>query len=112
MHPTNDPVDHTPGFTGSTNAPGTPVVSGDGELHLCDGTYYVNATLSGDIEVIPHGSVVLNGSGTGTIFTIDASGDISHRSDKIQVITAEVFPQYDQMVLEMLLLDRTQVGVQ
>ena len=99
LHPTNDPVDHTPGFTGSTNAPGTPVVSGDGELHLCDGTYYVNATLSGDLEVIPHGSVVLNGSGTGSVFTIDASGDDIHISD-IQftngVGTVEVFPQYDQ----------------
>ena len=99
LHSTNDPVDHTSGFTGSTNVPGNPVVSGDGELHLCDGTYYVNATLSGNIEVITHGSVILNGSSTGSVFTIDASGDDISISD-IQftngVGTAEVFPQYDQ----------------
>ena len=98
LHATNDPVDYTLDFTGTSSAAATPYVSGDGELHVCDGTYYINATLNGNIHVMPHGNVVFDGANMGTVITVDASGDDVHISN-IQITQGQgdvdVFFEYD-----------------
>ena len=73
LHPTNTPIDYTSSFQGSISSPATPTISSDGELHLCNGTFYINAVINSEIEIVPHGNVTLHGSDTGTVLRIDSS---------------------------------------
>ncbi|MEC8381212.1 MAG: MopE-related protein [Myxococcota bacterium] len=67
-------IDLTTEFTGTSNAPATPLLEEDGVLNLCTGTYYINATVEADVELTSSGgSVVLDGGNQGTVILIDSS---------------------------------------
>ncbi|MBM75236.1 MAG: hypothetical protein CMK59_07530 [Proteobacteria bacterium] len=71
------PQDLTADFTGQFNAGAIPQLNTDGALHICEGIYYVNATITSSIDVLSFGSgdVVLDGARTGTILTISGNGE-------------------------------------
>lgn len=45
---------------------------GDGELHLCDGTFHATFDVAGEAVVVGYGDVTVDGDGMGTVF--DVSG--------------------------------------
>ena len=48
-------VDMTSDFSGTNSAPATPIVDQDGALNFCTGTYYINATIEADVEIMSSG---------------------------------------------------------
>ena len=74
----NAVIDLTTEFTGTSNSPATPIVSDEGELRLCDGVYFINATLQESIALTASGTVVLDGGNQGSVISIDSSNvDVS-----------------------------------
>ena len=71
-------TDYTATLTGSSTAPATATLATDGQLAVCDGTWYVNLDVAASVELWnPSGDpadVVLDGAGTGSVIMVSTDG--------------------------------------
>ena len=69
--------DVTADWSGSSSAPAALAYSSAGTLSVCEGTWYVDLTLSADIDVVGYGDtpsdVVLDGAGLNTVVEVDTA---------------------------------------
>ena len=71
-------IDQTTELTGTSDAPAVVTYDEAGRLVFCDGTWYVNLTLNGDIRLHSQAgsadAVTLDGALNGTVVQVDAEG--------------------------------------
>jgi len=79
-------------FSGDESEPATVELDQDGQLDLCEGTFYVALEVSSSLSLVAHGQVVLSGAGQVTIVTVLADDlDVSISGLTLQDGAATVF---------------------
>ncbi|MCB9779259.1 MAG: hypothetical protein H6742_11900 [Alphaproteobacteria bacterium] len=77
--------DLTASFTGTSSSPVSVLLDEPGVAHLCNARFYTMLEISADVDLVGHGSVILDASYDGTVVSIvDGAEDVSLRDIDIR----------------------------